>query len=137
MVFFEGTMLKHVLLVDDEEQVLLGLQEALEVLGSTYTVLVAGSGAEAIQKIQQVPVDLVITDLRMPGMDGVDLTQAIRAQSPTTAVIWMTAYGGAEIRAAARRLGVRHCLEKPLRVDLIRQMVRQLTGDLVKEPIQG
>jgi YesN/AraC family two-component response regulator len=128
-------MLKHILIVDDEEQVLLGLQEALDVLGGTYAVSVAGSGVEALQTIQQVPVDLVITDIRMPGMDGVDLTQAIRAQSPTTAVVWMTAYGGTEIRTAARRLGVRYCLEKPLGVGLIRRMVRQLVGDLAEETV--
>lgn len=130
-------MPKRILIVDDEEQVLLGLQEALEVLDGRYEVSVARGGVEAMQKVCQVPVDLVITDIRMPGMDGIDLTQAIRAQSPATAVIWMTAYGGGEIGTAARRLGVRRCLDKPLRVDSIRRVVRQLLEDLSEGPVGG
>ena len=58
-------------------------------------------------------------------MDGVELTKAVRTLSPSTVVIWITAYGSQETNAEARRLGVYRCLDKPLEVAEIRRVARE------------
>ncbi|MCK4452589.1 MAG: response regulator, partial [Anaerolineae bacterium] len=60
-----------------------------------------------------------------PGLDGVELTEKIRALSSNTAVIWITAYGCHKVEAEAARLSVYECLEKPLKVTEIRRVVQE------------
>jgi DNA-binding NtrC family response regulator len=116
---------KRILVVDDDERVLFVLHDTLIRLGSGYEIVTAQSGYEALDKAREVPFDLIITDLRMPGMDGVELTEAVRTLSPGTVVIWITAYGSQETNAEAQRLGVYRCLDKPLEVTEIRQIARE------------
>lgn len=113
--------MKCILVVDDDERVLFVLRDILAGLGSQYEVVTAQSGYEALDKARKKPFDLLITDLKMPGMDGVELTEAVRALSPSTVVIWITAYGSQETNAEAQRLGVYRCLDKPLEVAEIRR----------------
>ncbi|NIN66019.1 MAG: response regulator, partial [Anaerolineae bacterium] len=96
---------RRILVVDDDERVLFVLHDTLARLGSEYEILTAQNGREALDKAREVPFDLIITDLRMPGMDGVELTEAVRALNPRIAVIWITAYGSQETSVEARRLG--------------------------------
>ena len=119
---------KRILVVDDDERVLLVLHDILAGLGSQYEVVTAQSGYEALDKARKTPFDLLIADLRMPGMDGVELTEAIKALSPSTVVIWITAYGSQETSAEAQRLGVYRCLDKPLEVAEIRQIALEALG---------
>lgn len=116
---------KRILVVDDDERVLFVLHDILAGLGSEYEIVTAQNGYEALDKARGIPFDLLITDLRMPGMDGVELTEAVRTLSPSTVVIWITAYGSQETNAEARRLGVYCCLDKPLEVAEIRQTARE------------
>lgn len=115
---------KRILIVDDEEHVRFVMADALR-FGPDVEVVEAGSGEEAMDKIRQAPFDLVITDLRMPGMTGQELTQAIFETCPGATVIWMTAYGDAAVQDEAARLAVYRCLDKPLNIPDIRQIVRQ------------
>jgi CheY-like chemotaxis protein len=114
---------KRILIADDDPGVLFIMRAALLGLGEEYEVVAAKDGVQALDHIQRHPFDLVVTDLRMPGMDGVELTEAIRADCPETAVIWMTAYGTDAVRADGQRLGVALYLDKPLRIAGIRQAV--------------
>ncbi len=116
---------KRILVVDDDERVLFVLHDILAGLGSEYEIVTAQSGYEALDKAREMPFDLLIADLRMPGMDGVELTEAVRALSLSTVVIWMTAYGSQETSAEAQRLGVYSCLDKPLEVAEIRRIARE------------
>ena len=116
---------KRILVVDDDERVLFVLHDILAGLGNQYEVVTAQSGHEALDKARKMFFDLLITDLRMVGMDGVELTEAVRALSPSTVVIWITAYGSQETNAEARRLGVYRCLDKPLEVAEIRRIARE------------
>ena len=117
--------MKRVLVVDDDERVLFVLHDILTGLGSEYEILTAQNGHEALDKAREMPFDLIITDLRMPGMDGMELTEAVRTLSHSTVVIWITAYGSQETSAEARRLGVYRCLDKPLEVAEIRRIARE------------
>jgi DNA-binding NtrC family response regulator len=116
---------KRILVVDDEEKVLFILHDALMRLGDEYEIVTVQNGREALDKARAMPFDLVITDLRMPDMDGVELTEAIRALDSGTVVIWITAYGCHKVRNEAARLAVYGCLDKPLEIADIRQTVQE------------
>ena len=83
---------KRILLVDDEERVLFVLSSSLKKLGDDVEIVTAANGWEAWQMAQRSPFDLLITDLSMPVMDGIELTRAIKALYPQTAVVWITAH---------------------------------------------
>jgi DNA-binding NtrC family response regulator len=114
---------KHarILIADDDPRVLLILRTTLERMKNGYRVMATRDGAEALQKVTAQPFDLVITDVRMPGLDGIELVEAIRASKLNTAVIWITAYGCHRLQAERDRLNVYRCLDKPLRIGEIRQ----------------
>jgi CheY-like chemotaxis protein len=124
-----GDHMKRILIVDDEEQVLFVLCQALMGLGSGYEIVGAQSGREALERVKENSFDLVLTDLRMPGTNGVELTESIRGMDSGLAVIWMTAYGCSGVKAEADRLGVHRCLDKPLEVMVLRQIVREALDD--------
>jgi CheY-like chemotaxis protein len=113
----------YILVVDDDEHVLLVLSRALHALEDGYCVETARSGEEALEKARVRPYDILITDIVMPGMSGVELTEAFKDLHPDTIVIWITAYGRRRFRANAERLHVDQCLEKPIRIAQIRQAV--------------
>ena len=115
----------RILVVDDDERVLFVLRRTLLAFQNGYEIVTALDGREALNKAKEVPFDLLITDLKMPGMDGITLTQAIRDLNSGTVVVWITAYGCAQVSDEATRLSVHECLEKPLRIDEIRRVVRE------------
>lgn len=116
---------KHILVVDDEDKVLLILRHTLMKLGDEYKIATASSGREALKKAKDLFIDLLVTDLRMPGMDGVELTEAIRGLYPEAAVIWITAYRSAAMEAKAEQLSVCRFLDKPVRIEEIRKIVQE------------
>ena len=115
----------RILVVDDDERVLFVLRRALLAFQNGYEIVTALDGREALNRAKEVPFDLLITDLKMPGVDGITLTQAIRDLNSGTVVVWITAYGCAQVSDEATRLSVHECLEKPLRIDEIRRVVRE------------
>jgi DNA-binding NtrC family response regulator len=115
----------RILVVDDDERVLFVLRRTLLAFQNGYEIVTATDGHKALNKAKEVPFDLLITDLKMPGMDGITLTQAIRDLNSGTVVVWITAYGCAQVSDEATRLSVHECLEKPLRIDEIRRVVRE------------
>jgi DNA-binding NtrC family response regulator len=121
---------KHILIVDDDERVLFVLRRTLTSLGDGYDVVTAGSGRDALSEAEVTPFDLLITDLWMSEMSGVKLTEAIKALNPKTVVVWVTAYGCYRVADEAARLSVYKCLNKPLKVDEIRQVVREALASI-------
>lgn len=128
---------RRILIVDDDERVLFVLHHALARLSREYDVMTTRNAHEALDEIRKMPFDLVISDLKMRGMDGVELTEAVRTQSPSTIVVWITAYGGEETDAEAQRLGVYRCLAKPVEVDEIRQVVREALTSEGQDRMEG
>jgi CheY-like chemotaxis protein len=116
---------KSILVVDDDEQILLVWRGALEGCAEAWRVETARSGHEALEKIRAASFDLIVTDLRMPGMDGCDLTVAVRGLAGNVPVIWITAYPQPGALAKAEALAVRRFLNKPMSVAQIRQVVAQ------------
>src|SRR5262245_42771902 len=100
-----------ILLIDDESQNLEALATVVERDG--YTPVKASSGEVALRLLEHEAIDLVITDLKMPGMDGFALLKKIKAQQPNVAVIVITAYGTIETAVAAMREGAYDFIAKP------------------------
>ena len=96
---------------------------------------VATSGNEALALLQAEKVDLVITDLVMPGMDGMTLVRAIRNSDPGMKVIILTAYGSVESMAESKTLGVAHYLTKPFDLFHLKSRVKMLLRG--PEPVCG
>ena len=104
-------MKQRLLVVDDDEVFLRPLHRTLELAG--YEVLPVQSGEEALDTLKIEDVDLVLTDRRLPGMDGVALVRQIKTDHPDLAVVVMTAYGTIESAVEAMRLGAEDYLVKP------------------------
>lgn len=117
--------IERILIVDDRDLVLFVMERALEKLDVDCELVAVKSGREALEAIEDQTFDLIITDLKMPDMDGVELTERIRAAESDAVVVWITAYGCEGFRREAERLGVFRCVEKPLEVKLIRKMARE------------
>jgi DNA-binding response OmpR family regulator len=106
----------HILIVDDEPKVGFFLKKSLELSQKRCRVSTARSGKGALKIIGNSKVDLLITDLRMPGLSGLELIQRVKKSSPETQTILITAYGNDEVRAEARRLEVYRYVAKPFNV---------------------
>ncbi len=115
-------MKRRILIVEDDQIFLRPLQRTLEVEG--YEVMVVTSGEDAIDLLKNDDVDLVLTDKRLPGMDGVDLVRRLKADHPDQAVVVMTAYGTIESAVDAVRLGAANYLVKPFETDEVLMVVR-------------
>ena len=112
-----------VLIVDDEETLTWSMTKTLAKDQGKYELFIANTGAEALKVLQKDPIDVVVTDIRMPDINGLELLSTIRKQYPTTKVIIMTAYGSPEVRKEATRKGSYFYLEKPFEISDIRTLI--------------
>lgn len=120
------------LIADDEKNILSGLRLAFEDEG--YTVITASDGKEAWEKLQKNIVDLVITDLRMPEMDGYELLKRISSSYPTLPVIVLTGHGTIETAVETMRDGAIDFFTKPVDIDKLSLVVRKsITATELKE----
>jgi DNA-binding NtrC family response regulator len=117
-------MTPRVLVVDDEQIIRESLSFILQKEG--YEVEEAPNGQEAYKKVSENPPDIVITDIEMPGMKGVELLEKISQVSPQTFVIIITAYGSIETAIKALRMGAYDYILKPLDFDELVLRLRRL-----------
>ena len=101
----------RVLIIDDEEIVRRGFSRILA--GGDHYVETAGSGDEALQEMETHPFDVVLLDLRMPGMDGMQVLKTIKNRWPDCEVIVVTGYATIETAKEAIRVGANNYLAKP------------------------
>lgn len=104
-------MKSNILVVDDEPVARQSLTDILKLEG--YTVASAPNGQAAVEYVRTQNVDLMIVDLKMPGMDGLEVVQVVNQVSPETEVILLTAYGSTETAIQALRLRIHDYLLKP------------------------
>jgi CheY-like chemotaxis protein len=116
---------RRILIVDDEQKVAFFLSQALERSNRNYDVTIAHSGEEAMEYLRETKVDLLVTDLRMPGISGLELVRWARTNSPKTRTILITAYGSTEVEAEANRLQTDHYIAKPFAIDVFTQAVQE------------
>lgn len=110
-------MNETILVVDDEESICKSLKAILSDEG--YQVLVAGSGEDAVKIVEEEMPQLVLLDVWLPGMDGLETLQAIKKINPQTLVIIMSGHGTIETAVKATKLGAFDFIEKPLSLDKI------------------
>lgn len=113
----------RILVCDDEEHVLLTLQAILQEEG--YRVDVASDGLKAIEALRARHYDLVLTDLKMPSVDGLGVLAEVQKSSPTTVTLMMTGYGSVGSAIEAVHLGAYEYLLKPMEVPELKQAVRR------------
>ncbi|RMG96981.1 MAG: sigma-54-dependent Fis family transcriptional regulator [Candidatus Dadabacteria bacterium] len=113
----------RVLVVDDDASLRRILEYNLAEEG--YAVATAASGEEALEKLDRAAFDLVVTDIKMPGMDGMDLLRRIKAEAPETQVIVVTAFGTIEMAVEAMKAGAAEYITKPFNRDELKLAVRK------------
>ena len=121
----------RILVVDDEANARTALAEILREEG--YAVETAADGFKALARFEEACPDLVLTDLKMPGMDGVQLLKKLHEQVPEVPVVLMTAFGAVETAVNAMREGATHYLMKPLNtVELLVVLERSLENSRLR-----
>jgi CheY-like chemotaxis protein len=131
--------MKKILLVDDEPAVLFALSEALTDRRRGIQVVTAADGREAIAALETQPVHLVVTDLRMPHVDGFELLAHLRRTHPGLPVILMTGFGTAETasRLAQSAGGALECLAKPFDVAVLKRKILDMLAQRVRGRVEN
>jgi two-component system, response regulator, stage 0 sporulation protein F len=113
-----------ILIVDDEEGLREGLSKLLEAEG--YAVLAAETGERALEILATTRIDLVLTDMRMPGMDGIALLKKIRELYGDVGVIILTGYGQIESYIEAMNFGAIEYVSKPFKVNELKFIINRV-----------
>ena len=106
-----------ILVVDDDPSMADSLTEILDIKG--FEVRAANCGAEALQMLRDHPVDVMLTDVRMPDMNGVELSRATRKTDPNLRTLLMTAYSDDDIIQKGMAEGIKTVFTKPVDIDLL------------------
>jgi two-component system response regulator (stage 0 sporulation protein F) len=116
-----------ILIVDDQKGVRRLLEELFKKEG--WDVNVASDGQEAINKVEEGLPDIILMDVKMPNMNGLEASQIILQAHSRVPIIMMTAYGEIEVVKKALEAGVRKCITKPFDIIILRDMVNNLIND--------
>ncbi|CAK8724336.1 hypothetical protein H206_03060 [Candidatus Electrothrix aarhusensis] len=111
-------LMKQVIIVDDEPDLLITIRAGFE-KNDRFQLMTAGNGMEALDILENNIIDLVVTDLRMPKMDGIELLAAMSQSFPEIPSIVMTAFGTSGLEQQLRKAGTLNLLEKPLDIDTL------------------
>ena len=114
----------NILLIDDDEALLKAIGRSLTDRG--HALRTASSGREALRLMAEAPPDLMISDIEMPGMDGVALLRAVRKRFPDMPVILTTGYATVDTAIAALRLGACDYLKKPIRFQALLACIQRV-----------
>jgi len=117
--------MKNVLIVDDEKVFLLSLSDGLKSYSDEFNVLIAFDGKEAVKILNSTKIDLVVTDLKMPEMDGFQLLAYLTRHFPNIPTIVMTAFGTPDMEEKLLNVGATQYMEKPLDFDVLADNIRQ------------
>ncbi len=116
------TASRKVLVVDDDPAVRKSIDRVLTSKG--YAVITAENGEEALRKLNEEKYDLVFTDIRMPGISGLEVAEQVKARKPWTPVVIITGYGTDAAEARAKAAGVSSFVHKPLSPAIIEDSAR-------------
>jgi len=116
-------MPKQVLIVDDEETLTWSLAKSLSHDRETYEVTTVNDGETALATFEDQIFDVVVLDIRLPGISGLDVLVKIKEKKPATKVIIMTAYGSIDVKERARARGSLFYIEKPFEIEQMRGLI--------------
>jgi two-component system response regulator HydG len=115
---------KTILVVDDEEASRYSLGKLLEREG--YQVDCAADGYEALEKLQSRRVDFVLSDIKMPGLDGIGLLERIRSEYPDVYVVMVTAHGEVDVYLESANLGACDFVHKPVKFEELKLVLKKI-----------
>ena len=115
--------MSNLLIVDDEQSYRQLLTLVFQ--GDGHIIRTAANGREAVKLLQEEPADLIISDVKMPDMDGIELLRAVRELLPDTAVVLMTAFASVETAREAFKLGADDFIQKPFDVEELKLIVKK------------
>lgn len=118
---------KSVLVVEDDQELQEAVAETLKLAG--FRVRTANNGIEALQVLERTEIDMVVSDVNMDGMDGIELLEKIRATNTQLPVLMVTAYADVHKAVSAMRLGAVDFMIKPFEPSVLIETVRQQAGD--------
>jgi two-component system response regulator (stage 0 sporulation protein F) len=115
---------KRILVVDDEENARIGLSKLLAKEG--FVVDSVSNGFEALNYLRQQDVNLIVTDINMPGMNGIAFLKELNKSFPQSNVIMITAYGGIESYIESMNLGAFEYINKPIKVEELKSILKKI-----------
>jgi len=115
---------KRILVVDDEENARIGLSRLLAQEG--FLVESVANGYEALDYLRQQDVNLIVTDINMPEMNGIAFLRELNKHFPKSNVIMITAYGGVESYIEAMNLGAFEYINKPVKIDELKSILKKI-----------
>ena len=115
---------ERILIVDDEKNIVSSLTSILADEG--YEVSIAGDGVEALELIQKDPPDLVILDIWLPGMDGIEVLKTLKSYNLGVEVLIMSGHGTIDTAVKATKLGAQDFIEKPFSLDRITESIQNI-----------
>jgi len=124
----------RILVVDDDHAMRLALSESLESCG--YDIVAAENGREALELFKKGKFDLVVTDMKMPGMTGIEVLRGVKKLSPEIPVILITAYGTVGTAVEAMKEGAAEFIMKPFSLDDLEAVVKHVLNTFTKKPLQ-
>lgn len=117
---------RKILIVDDQMGIRMLLSEVLKSEG--YTVVEASNGVAALEVANQEQPDLILLDMKLPGMDGIQILKSLQSNGILASVIMMTAYGELELINEAKKLGAKSHFTKPFDIDDLISLVNEHFG---------
>lgn len=118
---------KKLLIVDDQQGIRLLLNEVFKREG--YETFLAANGIEALDIAERIKPDGVLLDMKIPGMDGIEILKRLKSKMPEVPVVMMTAYGELDLIQEAMKLGAAHYFTKPFDIYEVRDAVNAMLQD--------
>lgn len=126
------TVIMDILVIDDERPFLKGFREWARLSDAKMNVITADNGKTALEMLRTAAVDVIMTDLHMPEMDGFELLRIVKQRYSRIPVVVMTASGTAEVEHTLRDSGAADCLDKPIDFGTIMKTLRDVKSAAVK-----
>ncbi len=124
---------KRILVIEDDEEMRSLLSEFLNDEG--YETDSADNGLEAYRRLVRELFDLIITDVRMPGLSGLDILPRMRRLQPKALIIMITAFGSEEVCHKAYERGATVYLEKPIHLENLKELIQRMVSTLYCQPV--
>jgi len=122
----------HILIIDDDEEMRSVLKELLE--EERIETECASNGYDALEKIASKPFDLVITDIEMRGLTGLDILPEMKKLRPGASIIVMTSFANEELRRRSLERGASGCVEKPIHMKKLKALIHELLSAKERMP---
>lgn len=123
-------MQKKIIIVDDQKGVRRLLEELFK--KDDWIVHTASDGSEAISKVDELQPDIILMDMKMPNMNGLEASKQILSVHPEKIIIMMTAYGEMDVIKTAMEAGVKKCVTKPFDIMNLKEIVNNLASEQIR-----